>query len=61
MKNKPDAPVATSYLKTYEGGDGYEETPLAFITVKVGEQKVACIPASLLRLLKQDLQDNNEP
>lgn len=61
MKNLPGAPIATSYLKTYEGGEGYNKTPLAFITVKVGEQKVVCIPASLLRLLKQDLADHNEP
>lgn len=59
MKNQPDAPIATTYLKTYEGGEGYEETPLAFITVMVGAQKVACIPASLLRLLTRDIADND--
>jgi hypothetical protein len=59
MKNKPDAPIATTYLKTYEGGDGYKETPLAFITVMVGEQKTVCIPASLLRVLIRDLAEND--
>lgn len=59
MKNQPDRPVATSYLKTYEGGEGYQETPLAFITVTVEGQKVVCIPAAVLKRLVQDLVEND--
>lgn len=59
MKNQPDTPVATSYLKTYEGGKGYDETPLAFVTVTVDSAKAVCISAALLRAMLQDLQEND--
>lgn len=54
-----NAPTATTYTKSYEPGGYFDNNPLAYITVKVGNADIVRVPAVLLKQLVRDLDEND--